>query len=69
MKIHAMACRANTPAKKKFVLKRLEKLWLENPEFRLGQLIANAYGDPYYVEDFDLIERLEIFYDIQKEKN
>ena len=66
MKKHALVYRANTPAEKKSVIKRLEKLWLKNPELRLGQLIGNVFNDPYYPEDFDLIGRMEIFYEEHK---
>jgi len=49
------------------ILKRLEKLWLENPDLRLGQLILNKFSFPrdaplYYIEDEDLIENLEESY-------
>jgi len=35
------------------VLKELERLWIENPDLRLCQLIANCFDktDLYYIED------------------
>lgn len=41
-------------------LKRLSAVWKANPDLRLGQLVVNALGpDPFYVEDDDLLRRLE----------
>ena len=50
------------------ILKRLEKLWLKDPDLRLGQLILNKFSFPkdaplYYIEDDELIEELEKLYD------
>jgi hypothetical protein len=62
--------RAWEPYLKKQVLDRLAKLWDEQPALRLGQLIGNVYHSTdaggcrqYYAEDFDLIKKLEEFYD------
>lgn len=43
------------------ILKRLEKLWKEHPDLRLGQLILNVHRDPclYYMEDDQLMINLE----------
>lgn len=52
------------------VLKELEKFWKQNPDLRLGQIIANLNyeimenNDPFYIEDIDLLELLR-----QKNKN
>lgn len=56
--------RALTPEQKREVVERLLRAWLERPSERLGQLIVNALptccsNDPFYVEDFELIEALE----------
>lgn len=51
------------------IMKRLEKLWKKHPDLRLGQLLENAlrrdagFGSPYYMEDENLIEVLERFYE------
>lgn len=60
--------RATSPDQKKEVLGRLEKLWLKNPNLRLGQLIGNVYHypsgiDPYHDEDYDFITKLEEGYE------
>ena len=46
------------------ILDRLKTLWKKYPDLRLGQLILNVLQDPalYYVEDEELIELLEKFY-------
>jgi hypothetical protein len=49
------------------ILERLGKLWKENPDLRLGQLIGNVYHypsgiDPYFDEDETFIHNLEFFY-------
>ena len=46
------------------ILDRLKTLWKKYPDLRLGQLILNVLRDPvlYYVEDVELIETLEKFY-------
>ncbi len=54
--------RADTTAKKVKVINKLLSLWLKYPELRLGQLIENLGEIVYYVEDFDLIERLNLLY-------
>lgn len=47
------------------VLKELEEFWKQNPDWRLGQVIANlnyeimGNNDPFYVEDTDLLELLK----------
>lgn len=57
-----MKKRAKTPAQKKEVLDRILQIWIANPSLRLGQMISIALpdgGDPFYVEDYALIEKLE----------
>ena len=45
------------------LLETLRKIWLEHPDYRLMQLLGNVYrGDPYYIEDDDLLQRLESTY-------
>jgi len=51
----------------KKLLKRLEKVWEENPDLRLPQLIGNVYHipsgeDPYFVECEEFISEIEGFY-------
>lgn len=48
------------PARIDGVLAALRVAWGENPDLRLGQLIAAAADsdDPYYIEDNDLAVRL-----------
>lgn len=46
------------------ILDRLKTLWKKYPDLRLGQLILNVLQDPalYYIEDEELVELLEEFY-------
>ena len=46
------------------ILKELGKIWKKFPDLRLGQLILNVLQDPalYYIEDEELVELLEKFY-------
>ena len=50
------------------IINRLEDIWLEFPDLRLGQLLLNVSKDPelYYLEDETLIEKLEGFYGSKK---
>ena len=42
------------------ILETIRKIWLEHPDYRLMQLLGNVYrGDPYYIEDDVLMERLK----------
>ena len=45
-------------------LNELQNIWLEFPDLRLGQLLLNAVSDPelYYLEDEELIIKLQEFY-------
>ncbi len=52
------------------VLKEIEKIWAQNPDLRLGQLLINATMneagemiDFYYMEDGNLIKKLNGLYD------
>lgn len=60
------ANRAATPQEKKLIINELFKIWLQNPDLRLTQLIMNLQEpdgvDIYYIEDFKLIEDLKEFY-------
>jgi hypothetical protein len=57
---------ARDPARIPAVLERLGKLWKRYPQLRLGQLIGNVVepdsNSLYYVEDEELITRLEAGY-------
>lgn len=54
---------AQTRKERLAIIKRLFLVWDNNPELRLGQLIANIAPDPYYVEDYELITNIEKGYD------
>jgi hypothetical protein len=48
------------------ICKELEDLWIKHPDLRLGQLILNVVNldsKLYYMEDFELIAKLKLFYD------
>jgi len=46
------------------ILQRLEQVWEKYPDLRFGQLILNVLrNDFYYVEDEELAQRVELFYD------
>lgn len=47
------------------IINRLEAIWARFPDLRLGQIILNVVNDPllYYLEDDELIKRLEEHYD------
>ncbi len=51
------------------ILRRLEKIWEENPDYRLGQLITIATRPKYpcpevfYIEDEDLVNGISLFED------
>jgi len=53
------------PKRIKKVLNTIERVWNKVPDWRLGQLIVNAtkQNDPFYVDDNDLIVKLD---DIEK---
>lgn len=39
------------------VMQSLMRLWLQYPDWRLGQLVFNIVGrDPFHIEDYDLIK-------------
>jgi len=49
------------------ILKMIEKIWKNNPDLRLLQLIGNCFGydaSLYYVEDDKLEERLKKTYKV-----
>lgn len=53
-----------TPQRMRFLVQQLESTWRLCPTLRLGQLIVNVLpdrfrGDPFNVEDDDLMEALE----------
>jgi uncharacterized protein YihD (DUF1040 family) len=48
------------PARIPDMLRRLEKVWSQNPDFRLGQLMANVTEERiFFIEDEELMEGLE----------
>lgn len=56
------------------ILRRLQAVWEQNPDLRLGQLIWTATppelcGDPFYAEDELLIQRLELSMVDEKNKD
>lgn len=56
--------RATTALEKELVMRRLTKLWINNPDLRFGQLIQNVLPeDIYNMEDKELIDTLEEFYE------
>jgi hypothetical protein len=61
--------RNNSKAKKEEIIARLLSAWERMPEQRLGQLIMNSVGrDPFYCEDYELIEKIERFLNEQESK-
>ena len=45
------------------ILERLQKVWEKYPDLRFGQLVLNVLrNDFYYVEDEELVSRIELFY-------
>lgn len=52
------------------ILKLLELIWKEHPDFRLGQLIGNVLEGPalYYIEDEDLVKYVAQYYGHDLEK-
>ena len=57
------------PSRIPIILKEIERIWLEDPDLRLCQLIGNCHesGDLYYKEDDDLLKRLKEVYDTKPE--
>lgn len=70
-----MEKRAITPTEKKLILARLYRVWMQNPDQRLGQMLFNVFGttttvdgkpmefihemNTFNIEDFPFIERVE----------
>lgn len=61
------------PKRIPLIMRRLEKLWLQYPYMRLGQLIGNVFHSAdgvgirqYYIEDYAFIESLEEAYKIDE---
>ena len=44
----------------------LEKVWMKNPDLRFGQLLSHVAKDPvlYYLEEDELLQRIEAMYEI-----
>ena len=55
--------RALTPNQKRSIIEQIYAIWLANPYMRLGQLLniaaVNGNVDLYYVEDFDLLDKMK----------
>lgn len=50
----------------KLFLEKLEEEWKEVPDWRFGQLMCNfisTVGDPFYWEEEEFLEKLEIYID------
>ena len=63
IKIHNLQNKPQDSKRIPKILKRLENLWLKNPDLRLWQLISNGVqGNAYYIEDEELMVKLERFY-------
>jgi len=46
------------------ILVLIKKVWYNNPDLRLTQLIMNVllvHGDPYYIDDDKLEENLKVY--------
>lgn len=52
------------PKRIPYVLKYIQKLWENNPELRLMQLLLNIAQDEdlYHIEDYELLHRLSTTY-------
>ncbi len=59
------------------ILKRLEEVWLKNPDLRFGQLIENVFPNrpgfdkkysrsAYFIEDENFVKVLEEYYGVKK---
>lgn len=56
--------RAMKDYEKREIVERLYRVWVENPHLRFGQLVKNVIRENLYnVEDSDLIDKIESFYD------
>ncbi len=52
--------KSNSPINKAKLLKAILKIWNNNPELRLGQLLVNTgSNDLYYVSDEQLLKNLQ----------
>ena len=54
------------PKRIKKCLRKIEEVWSKYPDLRLGQLLLNLVPNSnslYYIEDENLIDLLEKFYD------
>ena len=61
------------PNTNKEMLETIEKAWAKYPDLRLAQLLVNAIkpsescSEVYYIEDSQLINKLELFINEQSE--
>ena len=44
------------------IIFKLGEIWQRNSDLRLGQLICNCFQDPYFIEDQELINKLDLLY-------
>ena len=48
------------------ILQEIQKIWEKYPDFRLGQLISNAFRDGgdnfYFIEDDHFLNQIKTFY-------
>ena len=51
----------DTTSPRAITLNKIKEIWDKYPQLRLGQLICNVVRDPllYYIDDEDLVEKLE----------
>ncbi len=56
------------PARIRPILARLATVWQQHPGMRLSQLVLNAQADPdlYYMEDGELIAKIEATYKLKE---
>jgi hypothetical protein len=55
--------RAENKTDRDEIIQRIADLWEANPDLTLMRLIGNVFlRDPYYIEDYQLMETLEAFY-------
>jgi|GEM_PF-6037943 len=52
------------------IMKRLQDVWVRNHNMRLAQLLINVLPfDFYYIEDGELIKRIERYYEFSRGLN
>ena len=59
------------PARINEILSIIEKVWKKNPDLRLMQLLGNCWTsghDPYYIEDDELLKKIQQSYIKEKDE-